>query len=118
MSNQAKEMAQKIAEWIDEKKGKDIDVLNIENLSTIADYFVLASGTSTTQVQAIADHIEEKAEKFEEFSLLRKEGYREGRWILLDFNEVIVHVFHEEERDFYKLERLWQDAKNINLKRD
>ena|SRR5690554_2529732 len=114
MSENTLETANKIAGWIDEKKGKDIHILDIKELTTLTDYFILANGTSTIQVQAIADFVEEKAEEIG-IELIRKEGYRNGRWILMDFNEVIVHVFHEEEREFYKLERLWQDANNIEF---
>jgi ribosome-associated protein len=114
MSSKAIEISNQIATWIEEKKGKDIQVLDIRDLSSLADCFVLASGTSTLQVQSIASFVEEKSEDYD-LSLRRKEGYRNGRWILLDYNNVIVHIFHEEEREFYKLERLWQDAKNVNF---
>ncbi len=114
MSEATFEIANKIARWIDEKKGKDIHILDISKLTTLSDCFILASGSSTMQVQSIADFVEEKAEE-EGLELLRKEGYRNGRWILMDYNSVIVHIFHEEEREFYKLERLWQDANNIGF---
>lgn len=114
MSSKAIEISNQIVNWIEEKKGKDIQVLDISDLSSLADCFVLASGASTIQVQSIASFVEEKAED-NDLSLSRKEGYRNGRWILLDFNNVIVHIFHEEEREFYKLERLWQDAKSVNF---
>lgn len=112
MSSKSIEMAHKIANWIEEKKGQNIQILDISELSTLTDYFVLASGSSNTQVQSIADFIEEKSAEYK-FSLLRKEGYQTGQWILLDYSEVIVHIFQQEEREFYKLEHLWQDAKNI-----
>jgi ribosome-associated protein len=112
MSKKALEMATQMANWIDEKKGKEIQIFDIKELSTIADCFVIAHGSSTPQVKAIADFIEEKA-KEEGYPLLRKEGYQQGTWVLLDYNSVILHIFHEEERDFYKLERLWQDAKKV-----
>lgn len=114
MSNNAIEISNQIAAWIEEKKGKDIQVLDISDLSSLAECFVLASGTSTIQVKSIADFVEEKAEGCD-LHLRRKEGHQNGRWILLDYNNVIVHIFHEEEREFYKLERLWRDAKNVNV---
>lgn len=76
----------------------------------IADYFVLLTGRSSTQVQAIADSIEEKLTE-QGVKLLRREGYQEARWILLDFGSVVVHVFRDEDRRFYSLERLWGDAR-------
>lgn len=114
MSSKAIKISNQIASWIEEKKGKDIQVLDISELSSLADCFVIASGESSLQVQSIANFVEEKAEE-QDLSLRRKEGYRNGRWILLDYNSVIVHIFHEEEREFYKLERLWQDANNVNF---
>lgn len=92
----------------EDKKAIDIKVLNITKFTPIADYFVIASGNSSTQVMAIADEVE--AKMMEDGNLeVTKEGYRSGRWILLDFNDIIVHIFHKEERDFYNLERLWSD---------
>src|SRR5690554_4567577 len=99
-NNKSIEMANEIAQWIEGKKGEEIKILNIGELSTLTDYFVLANGSSTTQVKAIADFVDEKARE-KGYDLLRREGYQNGRWILLDFNEVIVHIFHEEDREFY-----------------
>lgn len=92
----------------EDKNGQDIVSLNISKFSTIADYFVIASGNSSTQVQSIADGIDEKMSEagYEEMD---KEGYRSGRWILLDYGDIIVHVFHKEEREYYNLERLWSE---------
>lgn len=102
----------------EEKKGIDVRVLNISNLTTIADYFVIVSGNSSAQAMAIADEIEKKVLDGEDPAKVgfSKEGYRGGRWILLDLGDIIVHVFHKEEREFYDLERLWTDneeRKNI-----
>lgn len=107
-------IAYDIANAASNKKAKDIRILNVEGLSSIADYFVICSGTSTTQVKAIADEIEEKLEE-EGIYVKHKEGQQFGRWILLDYGNVIVHVFHEEEREFYSVERLWADAEEIEL---
>lgn len=101
-------------EAADSKKARDIKVLDIRDISPITDYFVICSGTSTIQVKAIADEVEEKLTE-KGFYLYHKEGYNTARWILLDFGDVIVHVFHEEDRDFYNLERLWADAEVINF---
>lgn len=113
-NNTSIEMANEMAQWIEEKKGQKISILDIGELSTLAEHFVVANGTSTTQVKAIADFVEEKASE-KGYDLLRREGYQNGRWILLDYNEVIVHIFHEEDREFYRLEHLWQDAKTHTL---
>jgi ribosome-associated protein len=98
-----------ITKACEDKKGIDIKVLNIGKLTPIADYFVIASGNSSSQVQAIADEVESKILEAGNEEEVSKEGYRGGRWILLDFNDIVVHVFHKEERDFYNLERLWSD---------
>lgn len=105
-------LAYDIANAAAEKKAKDIRILNVEGLSSIADYFVICSGTSTTQVKAIANEIEDKLEENNRY-VEHKEGHQFGRWILLDYGNVIVHVFHEEEREFYSVERLWADAEEI-----
>lgn len=97
-----------------EKKAKDIRILNVNDISPITDYFVICSGNSSIQVKAIADEIEEKmAERG--FQLRHKEGYSTARWILLDYDSVIAHVFHTEDREFYDLERLWADAQAVSF---
>lgn len=104
-------MAVKAAE---EKKGYDITVLDIGSVSVIADYFVILNGRSTTHTQSIAEEIEENLER-QGIMPLRKEGFREGRWILLDYGDVVVHVFEEGERRFYNLEHLWGDARVVGV---
>jgi len=106
------EMANKAIELLKGKKAKDIRLLDIHELTTISDYFVIAAGSSTTQVQAMSDELEEKME-LAGYEMHHKEGFRNGRWILLDYGNIIVHLFHDEERQFYNLERLWVDAKTV-----
>jgi ribosome-associated protein len=101
-------------EAADNKKALDIKVLDIKEISPITDYFIICSGSSTIQVKAIADEIEDKLAK-SGYYLYHKEGYSTGRWVLLDFGRVIIHVFHNEDREFYSLERLWADAEVINF---
>lgn len=110
----SKDLALLAARIIEEKKGKDITILELKGISLIADYFVLCTGTSRTQTQAISDHLEKELKKVG-ITLARREGYPEGSWILLDFDSVIVHIFREEERHFYSLERLWGDAPEISF---
>ena len=93
----------------EDKKGTDIRVLDIREISIIADYFIICSGGSAPQVRAIAENIEESLEKEGTF-VARREGFREGNWVLLDYGDVVVHVFQHAERQFYNLERLWGDA--------
>lgn len=97
-----------------DKKGFDIKVLDLRELTTITDYFVIVSGNSTTQVTAIADEIQKKMDEAG-YEMIGIEGYREARWILLDYGSVVVHVFHKEERDFYNLEKVWADSKELVL---
>lgn len=97
-----------ITEAIDDKKGIDVQVMDISGMTSIADYFVIVSGNSSTQAQAIADGIEEKMDE-SGFEKIARDGYQSGRWILLDYEDIIVHVFHKEDRDYYKLERLWTE---------
>lgn len=92
------------------KKALDITVLDIRDVSILADYFVICSGNSSTQVKSIAEEIKEKLQQAG-YELGHAEGYREEKWILLDYRDVVVHVFHSREREFYNLEKLWGDAK-------
>lgn len=98
-----------IKKAVDDKKGLDLEVLEVGKLTTIAEYFVIASGNSSNQVLSIADEIDDKMslEGFE--TLSTKEGYRSARWIVLDYDDVVVHIFHREEREYYNLERLWSE---------
>lgn len=115
MAMQPRELAEKIATVADEKKGKDILLLNMEGISYMTDYFVIASASNTTLVRAIANAIEDKLAE-EEVFCRHKEGYNSGRWILMDFGDAVVHIFLEEERDFYNLEQLWADAPSEGFK--
>ncbi len=104
---------QLICKLLCEKKAHSIVYINVADKTSLCDYFVICSGRSSTQVKSIAENTEEKLEK--QYGLIprRKEGLREGRWAVLDYADVIVHVFDDEERDFYCLERLWEDGKNL-----
>ena len=108
------EMAIALAKALDGKKGQDIKVLKTEELTTLADDFVLCTATSSTQVKAMSDACEEAMEKNGE-QVHHIEGHRGGTWLLMDFSSVVVHVFTDEARKFYDLERLWGDAQEIDL---
>lgn len=107
-------MTEKIAEMIaqaaGDKKARDITILEMTNISPVTDYFVIASAGSVIQAQAVADNIEDELAKVG-VKLLRKEGFRDSRWILLDYGDAVAHIFVQEDREFYNLERLWGDAK-------
>lgn len=103
-----------IVKACDDKLAFNIKVLNISELTSIGDYFVIASGNSTTQVAAISDAVEEKMDKAG-FKLLQKEGYNSSKWVLMDYGDIIVHIFRKEEREFYKLERLWSDGVELDI---
>lgn len=98
----------------DSKKAFDIKAIDIIGLSSIADYFVIMSGNTERQVVAIADEIQDEMSKAG-VEPSNKEGYQTGRWILLDYGDIIVHIFHKEEREFYNLEKLWVDAKPLEI---
>ena len=106
----AQETANRIIELAQEKKGQQIVLMDISKLSDFADYFVLISGDSNTQIKAITDHIEEGLRK-EGIRPYQKEGYQAFKWVLIDYVDVVVHVFSKEAREFYSIERLWADAK-------
>ena len=109
-----KEMALLLAQAMDSKKGKDIRVLETDGVTTLADYFVLCSGSSAPQLKALAD-AGENAMKDHGILPHHVEGHRGGTWILQDYGDVVVHVFDKEARAFYDLDRLWADAKTVDL---
>lgn len=109
-----KMMAQIACKAIDDKKGQDIKIIDIHNVSVIADYFVIASGTNSNQIQAIVDNVEEQLGRAG-FEAKQIEGNRNSSWILMDYGDVIVHVFDEENRLFYDLERIWRDGKVLEM---
>jgi len=111
MKNDANEFqaVQELRDALDKKFGQDIVLMDLSKVTTIADYFVIATGGSTPQLQSLAETAEEIMKKHE-IPLNHIEGVRAGEWILLDFGSVIVHLFNKESREFYKLERVWGDA--------
>ena len=113
MSGQIK-MAKIAYNALDEKKGEDIKVIDISGISVMADYFIIANGNSITQVQALVDDVEEKMNQ-SGFIMKRKEGNRSSTWVLLDFGDIVVHVFDNEDRLFYDLERIWSDGKTVDI---
>jgi ribosome-associated protein len=104
-------LAQRIAKILYDKKALDITVLHVGHLTVITDYMVIASGRSALQVKALADDVDD-ALAMEGVALRAREGQGEGRWIVLDYGTVLVHIFHPEDRQFYHLERLWEDGSN------
>ena len=109
-----KEIAVAVTKALDEKKGMDIRLLKIDRVSTLADYFLICTGTSNTHVRTLCDYAEYTLEQLGE-PMLGREGHRGNTWELLDFGSIVVHVFTEEAREFYCLERLWADAENVDL---
>ena len=101
--------AKKLASLAQEKKAQDILIMDMRRVLDLADYFIVCSGDSHRQVKAIADHILEKA-KENSIKLWHVEGYDDGTWILLDYGEVVMHIFISQAREFYQLERLWRDV--------
>ena len=110
-----KELALIAAKALSDKKGKEIQVLEIADLTTLADYFVIATGSSNTQINALIDSVEKVLTEEAGEEPLHREGYRGGTWVLLDYGCIAVHVFNAEAREFYDLERLWRDGKNVDL---
>ncbi len=104
-------LAKEIANVILDKKGKDVVIINLKGKTIIADYFVLASAKSTVAVRALADNVDEKLSK--EYGIEPRGRDVDAKWIAVDYGCVIVHIFHEDMREFYKLERLWDDGDNI-----
>ena len=106
---QSKEMAQKAFHALEDKKAKDICILDISAVSVLADYFLIASGSNRNQVQAMVDNVQEELHKAG-FDPRQVEGYQTANWVLLDYGDIIIHIFDEENRLFYDLERIWRDG--------
>ena len=112
--DQSKEMARIAWNALNDKKGEDIKIIDITGVSVLADYFIIATGNSDSQVNALVDNVEEELHKAG-YPLKQREGRANSSWILLDFGDIIVHVFDKENRLFYDLERIWKDGRNITL---
>lgn len=106
------EFSEKICKVLSDKKAQDILTIDVRGKTEVADYYVIAGGRSMTQTRALIDHVEEEMDKLG-VAPIHKEGVREGRWAVLDYGDVIVHIFNDETRLFYHLESLWDDGKNV-----
>lgn len=111
---QGKDMVRIIYDALAEKKGEDIRVIDISSISVMADYFVITNGNSNSQMDALVENVEEQMHKTGH-SLKQREGTKGGAWVLLDYGDVIVHIFDKESRSFYNLERIWNDGKAVEM---
>ena len=112
--DQSRKMARIAWNALNDNKGEDIKIIDITGISVLADYFIIANGTSDSQVNALVDNVEEELHKAG-YSLKQREGQASGSWVLLDFGDIIVHVFDKENRLFYDLERIWKDGKITDI---
>lgn len=110
----SKKMAKLAIQALEDKKAEDIRVIDISEVSVIADYFIIAGGSNKSQIQALCDNVQEKLGR-EGFPEKQTEGYQTANWILMDFGDVIVHIFDKENRLLYDLERIWRDGKQIEI---
>jgi ribosome-associated protein len=108
-----KELTKMAVEALEDKKAEDIHIIDISEISTLADYFIIANGTNRSQIQALADNVEEVLGR-EGLPLKQTEGYDTANWILMDYRDIIVHIFDKENRLFYDLDRIWRDGKLIS----
>ena len=106
----AQQTVDRIIELAQEKKGKQIVKMNIGDISSFTDYFVIITGESTIQIKALADHIDNEL-RLQNIYPVSKEGYQNLKWVLMDYSDIIIHIFDHESREFYAIERLWADAK-------
>lgn len=113
---ESKEMARLAVKALEDKKGEEIRVIDISEVSVLADYFIIANGSNANQVQALCDNVSEELGKQGVHSR-QVEGYETANWILLDFGDIIVHVFDKENRLFYDLERIWRDGKLVDTEK-
>jgi len=108
------EISKIVIETLDGKKAKDIKLLRTTDVTTLADYFIICTATSSTHLKTLSDEVDEVLKEKGE-AVLRREGHRRGDWVLLDFACVVVHIFLQEARDFYTLERIWSDAEDVDI---
>lgn len=111
--NEAKEMTKIVIEALEDKKAEDIKIIDISKVSVMADYFIIADGSNRNQVQALIDNVEEKLQKAG-YQPKQIEGYDSANWVLMDYLDIIVHVFDRENRLFFDLERIWRDGKMMS----
>lgn len=114
MSNNSREMAKIAIDALNDKKAVDVKIIDISNISVIADYFIIANGTNKNQVKTLCDNVEDELAKAG-YTQKQTEGYNGANWILMDYNDIIIHIFDEEDRLFYDLERIWHDGKDISV---
>lgn len=114
MENKSLEMTKLAIEALEDKKAEDIKVIDISEVSVVADYFIIAGGSNRSQIQALCDNVEEKLGRAG-YHVKQIEGYDTANWVLLDFTDIIVHVFDKENRLLYDLERIWRDGKSIDI---
>ena len=112
--NKSTEMTRLAVQALEDKKGNDIQIIDIHEVSVIADYFIIASGNNPNQVKALADNVEDTLGRAG-YEARQTEGYATASWILMDYNDIIIHVFSEEDRSFYDIERIWRDGKAVSL---
>ncbi|MEI3176679.1 MULTISPECIES: ribosome silencing factor [unclassified Candidatus Paralachnospira] len=111
----SKTMAAIACRALEDKKGQEVTVIDISGVSCLADYFIIANGENSNQVQAMVDNVEEELAKAG-FHYTQREGYQAAKWILLDYKDIVVHVFSKEDRRFYDLERIWRDGRFVDPK--
>lgn len=111
---ETKSLLEIVVETCEDRKAENCVALNMQELTPMTDYYVICNGNNERQVQAIARAVKESAEKHD-YEVKRTEGFEQGRWILLDLNDVVCHIFHKDERNYYNLDRLWGDAEQISL---
>ena len=109
------DLAKEIVKILDAKKADKIEVIKVRDLTIVTDYFVIASANNTTHVKSLVDEVEFKMKKEGKISPEHVEGYQNANWIVLDYNDVIVHIFYEETRNIYKLEKLWADGEAVDI---
>lgn len=113
--NKSLEMLKLAVEALENKKANQIKIINIEKVSTLADYFVIAGGNNRNQVQAMCDEVQEKIGRAGGYPDCRLEGYDAANWILMDYGDIVLHLFDEENRLFYDLERIWRDGSQLTV---
>ncbi len=114
MLKDSKEMAKLAIKALEDKKAEDIRIIDISEVSVLADYFIIATGSNRSQIQALADHVQEQLGRAG-YPIKQTEGYDTANWILMDYRDVIVHIFDKENRLFYDLERIWRDGRRVEL---
>ncbi len=118
VDEQTREMGIRIARLLEEKQAEDITMMNVRELLPVCDYFIIATGRNAQHLSALSEHIDDRVSSYSDLSYMGQEGEEEGLWVLMDYGSIIIHLFQEHVREYYRLEGLWADAPRVDFRQE